>query len=323
MTNESSPTPWRRLRTSLGYRIAIFTFWYWRFDALAYDRHFTELPVDADLPAPADGGSECYLFPSYPISKVPPTLRVDGDRLVYTPKTFPNYFVDLSLDGGFGQYLQGFSSKTRSTLRRKVRRFAEACSDGTLDWRVYRTPAEIDQFLGVAVGVSERTYQARLLDCGLPTEPEFRESALDLAREGLAYGFMLFADTRPVAYVFSQRRGGVVSYDYVGHDPEFNALSPGTVLQYQLLEYLFADPEARVFDFTEGEGPHKALFATGQRLCAKSLFFPRTFHTGLLVRCHLLLGKLNGFIDVLADRLALRQRIRRLIRRGFAASDNA
>lgn len=323
MTNESSPAPYRRLRTSLGYRIAIFTFWYWRFDALAYDRHFTELKVGDALPAPPGDGSDCYLFHSYPISEVPPALRVEGGRLIYTPKTFPNYFVDLALDGGFEQYLQGFSSKTRSTLRRKVRRFAEAGPDGTLDWRVYRTPAEIDQFLGAAVGLSERTYQARLLDCGLPTEPEFRESALDLARQGLAYGFMLFLGSRPVAYVFSQRRGGVVSYDYVGHDPEFNSLSPGTVLQYQLLEYLFSDPDANVFDFTEGEGAHKALFATGHRLCAKSLVFPKEFRTGALVRCHLLLGKLNDLIDVIADRLALRQKIRRLIRRGTAAPTGA
>lgn len=322
MTNESSPTPWRRLRTSLGYRIAIFTFWYWRFDALAYDRHFTELQVDDELPVPR-GAGECYVFPSYPISSAPPTLQVEGERLVYTPKTFPNYFVDLALDGGFEQYLQGFSSKTRSTLKRKVRRFAEASPDGKLDWRVYRSPEEIDRFLGTAVALSERTYQARLLDCGLPTEPEFRQDALELARRGLAYGFMLYLGERPAAYVFSQRRGGVVSYDFVGHDPEFNALSPGTVLQYQLLEYLFADEASTVFDFTEGEGAHKALFATGHRLCAKSLVFPRAFRTEALVRCHLLLGKLNDLIDTLADRLALRQKIRRLIRRGTAAPTGA
>ncbi|HRO58337.1 MAG TPA: GNAT family N-acetyltransferase [Burkholderiaceae bacterium] len=322
MNDISSVAPWRRLRTSLGYRIAIFTFWYWRFDALAYDRHFTELQVDEGLSALPDDNSQCYIFPSYPISKTPAALRIDGDRLIYTPKTFPNYFVDLTLAGGFEQYLQGFSSKTRSTLKRKVRRFAEASPDGKLDWRVYRSPQEIGEFLTIATALSELTYQARLLDCGLPTEPEFREQALELARQGLAYGFMLFVGDRAAAYVFSQRHQGVVSYDYVGHDPEFNALSPGTVLQYQLLEYLFADPQAKVFDFTEGEGAHKALFSTGRRVCAKSLVFPRRFGTGLLVRSHLLLGKLNDLIDSLVDRLALRQKIRRLIRRGAASAEN-
>lgn len=308
------------MRTSLGYRIAIFTFWYWRFDALVYGRHFTELQPDEDLTAlPADD-DRCYVFPSYPVSAAPVVLRVAGNRLVYTPKTFPNYFVDLSLPGGFGQYLEGFSSKTRSTLRRKVRRFAEASPEG-LTWRVYRTPDEIDEFLPIAGRLSERTYQARLLDCGLPTEPEFRGQALELARQRLAYGFVLFHGVRPAAYVFSQRQSGIVSYDYVGHDPDLNALSPGTVLQYLLLEYLFGDEEARVFDFTEGEGAHKALFSTGRAMCAKSLVFPKRPGILLRIRAHLYLNRLNDLIDALADRLALREKIRRLIRRGAGAQE--
>ena len=320
--NDDSSTLWRPLRTSLAYRIAIFTFWYWRFDALAYERHFTELGLDEGLSElPRDSG-QCYVVPSYPVSEPPAALRVEGNRLVYTPKTFPNYFVDLTLDGGFEQYLQGFSSKTRSTLKRKVRRFAEASPQGTLDWRVYRSPEEMPDFLAVATALSERTYQARLLDCGLPTEPEFRQHVLEQARQRKAYGFVLFLGERPAAYVFSQRHRGIVSYDYVGHDPAFNALSPGTVLQYQILEYLFADADAEVFDFTEGEGAHKALFSTGRMLCAKSLVFPRRLGITALVRAHLLLGKLNDMIDALADRLALRQKIRRFIRRGTVPAEN-
>ena len=319
----SSVAPWRRLRTSLGYRIAIFTFWYWRFDALAYDRHFTELQIDEGLTALPHDNSQCYIFPSYPISTAPAALRVVGDRLVYTPKIFTNYYVDLRIPGGFDAYLQRFSSKTRSTLRRKVRKFAEASPDGKLDLRIYRTAEELEKFLPVATAVSDLTYQARLLDCGLPTELEFREQAIDLARQGLAYGFVLYLAGRPVAYVFSQRHRGVVSYDYVGHDPALNELSPGTVLQYKLLEYLYADPDAKVFDFTEGEGAHKALFSTGRMLCAKSLVFPRRFGINFLVRCHRALNRFNDLIDKTVDRLALRQKLRRFIRRGGQQAESA
>lgn len=323
MTSSACPSSWRRLRTSLSFRIAIFTFWYWRFDALTYDRHFTELQVDAELPEVPETECECHMFVSYPISKPPPTLRVEGERLIYTQKTFPNYFVDLSLDGGFEQYLRCFSSKTRSTLKRKVRRLAEASADGKLDWRVYRKPEEIDRFLHVAGELSERTYQARLLDCGLPAEPEFREHAIQLAGEGRAYGFLLFLDGRPLAYVFLEKRAGIVSYDYVGHDPDFSSLSPGTVLQYLLLEHLFAEPDAIIFDFTEGEGEHKALFSTGKQICAKTLIFPRRPGTELLVRSHILLERLNNLIDAAVDRLALRQKIRRLIRRTSTTVESA
>jgi CelD/BcsL family acetyltransferase involved in cellulose biosynthesis len=321
--NSTERALWRPVRTSLGYRLAIFTFWYWRFDALAFDRHFTELSPGDDLLRMAADPGRCHLFPSYPVAEAPPALRIVDGRLVYTPKTFPNYVVDLSLPGGFDEYLGRFSSKTRSTLKRKVRKFAEASPDGKLEWRTYRSADEMAKFLPVAASISERTYQTRLLDCGLPTTPAFRERALDLARRGLAYGFILWLGDRPAAYVFCERRHGVVSYSFVGHDPALNALSPGTVLQYLLLEYLFADADARIFDFTEGEGAHKALFSTGRELCAKSLIFPLRLRTRLLVRAHLLLNRFNDWIDATADRLGLRQKIRRLIRRGRPETDVA
>lgn len=289
---------WRPTPSSLAYRLAIFNFWYWRFDALVHDRHFTELPADEALAVLPGNRRHCYIFPSYPITEPPASLRRDADRLIYTPENFPNYYVDLKIDGAFEQYLQSFSSKTRSTLKRKVRKFAEASPSGALDWRVARTAEEMATFLDVATNPSERTYQARLLDCALPTEPEFRTSALELASQDMAYGFMLYLGDRPAAYVYSQRHRGIVTYDFLGHAPELNALSPGTVLQYQLLEYMFADPEARVFDFTD------------RKLCARSIVFPRRVRIRVLVRSHLLLGRFNDWIDLLAERLKSRQHIR-------------
>lgn len=314
--NGTPSSPWRALRTSLSYRIAIFTVWYWRFEALACEKHFTDLETDEALSALPAASAHNFLFPSHPVSEKPALLRTQGDFLIYTPKTFPNYFVDLMRSGGFQGYLQNFSSKTRSTLHRKVRRFAEASPHGKLDWRVYRAPEEVARFLDLASELSESTYQARLLNCGLPTSAKFREKTLELAGQGLAYGFILFLAERPAAYVYCERRGAIVTYDYVGHDPALNALSPGTVLQYQLLEYLFADPAAGIFDFTEGEGTHKALFATDQKLCAKSLAFPKRRGTAMLIRGHILLNQWNDAIDALADRMGLRQKIRRLMRHG-------
>jgi CelD/BcsL family acetyltransferase involved in cellulose biosynthesis len=314
--NDITPTAWRTLRTSLTYQVAIFAFWRWRFEVVAYEKHFTEVKIDAaffDLPADA---TKYYLFPSYPISKAPASLQIERNRLIYTPKTFPNYFVNLTLDAGFEKYIQDFSSKTRSTLKRKVRRFAEASPQGKLDWRVYRSPEEFSHFFDSASELSELTYQARLLDSGLPNSARFREEAIQLAKQGLAYGFVLFLADRPAAYVFSKRTGGVVTYDYVGHDPALNALSPGTVLQYQLLEYLFSDPAASVFDFTEGEGTHKALFSTDRQLCARSFVFPRRLGTAMLVRSHLMLNKMNTLVDSLAESMGLRQKIRAFMRRG-------
>ena len=309
---------WRPVNTSLGFQLATWTFWYWRFDALADRRHFTELAPDQALQAlSADAArtGNCYLFPAYPVSAPPARLRTEGDWLIYTPKTFPNYFVDVKMPGGFAQYLQGFSSKSRSTLKRKIRRFAEASEGGALEWRAYRSAKEIGEFFEAAADLSARTYQARLLDSGLPTSSEFRSTAIERATTGGMRGFVLFLQQQPAAYVFSTCSNGVASYDYVGHDPALNALSPGTVLQYKILEYLFEDPDVRIFDFTEGEGDHKAFFSTGQRSCAKSIAFPRRPGTLMLSASHLSLNRANQLFDRLLERLAVRAFLRRLIRR--------
>lgn len=316
--SEVDSTRWRPIRTSLGYQVATWTLWYWRFEALTDDRHFTDMAAGTD--APALPGGEAYarrnfVFPAYPVATAPAPVRVAGERLVYTPKTFPNYFVDLTLPGGFEQYLQGFSSKSRSTLKRKLKRYAQADTTGELHWRVYRTPREIEEFLPLAGALSARTYQARLLDSGLPASDEFRAQAMELAGRGEVRAFILFLNGQPAAYVYSACRDGIASYDYVGHDPALNALSPGTVLQYKILEHLFDDAQLRVFDFTEGEGEHKALFSTGHRLCAKSLVFPNRPGTRLLVAIHRSMVRANQGLDSLLERLAIRRFLRRLIRR--------
>lgn len=310
------PVSWRPTRTSLRFRLATFTFRYWHFDALADVRHFTELENDEAIKAlPLEAvENRRYILPSYPVSTAPPRLQRLGPWLVYTPKTFPNYFVDLAREGGFERYLQAFSSKTRSTLRRKVRRFADASPEGKLVFCAYRTPAEVQTFLPLAAALSARTYQTRLLDVGLPASRAFQDAAVAQAGDDAVRAYLLFLGDQPAAYVYCTCRGGIVSYDYVGHDPTLNSLSPGTVLQYKVLEDLFADPKARIFDFTEGEGEHKALFADGRRLCAKSFAFPDKFGIRAMLLMHSGVERVDAILDRTIDRLELKRMLRRLIR---------
>jgi CelD/BcsL family acetyltransferase involved in cellulose biosynthesis len=315
----ATPTPAaqsRASKTSLAFRIGPWVLWYWRFDALIDDRHFTQFSPQEAIDAIESGvlESACRLLPAYPIAAAPATLRTDDRWIVYTPRVFPNYFVDLRLEGGFPAYLQRFSSKSRSSLRRKLRRFAEADTTGEIRRTVYRTPGEIEQFLSIAGALSDKTYQARILDVGLPKSAEFRLRALERARTDDVRGFVLWLNGQAAAYVYTTFRNGVASYDFVGHDPALNALSPGTVLQYHVLEHLFGEPRLDVFDFTEGEGEHKAFFSTDRQLCAKSFVFPRRRSLLALVRLHAWLADADKLLDRTLERLAIKQRIRRYVR---------
>ena len=165
-----------------------------------------------------------------------------------------------ALDGGFDAYLAGFSAKTRSTLKRKLRRFAEEAG-GAIDVRCFSGPLEVEEFHRQARIVSGLTYQERLLDAGLPAGA--LEEMRALARRDALRGWVLFLLGKPVAYLYAPAVGDTLIYAYLGYDPEHAALSPGTVLQFEAMRMLMAEGRFRWFDFTEGDGQHKRQFATG------------------------------------------------------------
>lgn len=274
-----------------------------------------EGPLDlCDTPEapPQLDGADGYVVWSHPIAARLPALRFRNDEIVYAPQQYRRFFIDLS--GGFERYMNMFSSKTRSGFRRKLRKFAEA-SGGAIAWRRYRTPDEVTAFFLEAKKVSTKTYQERLLGVGLPNDQVFVEAALALAREDGIRAYLLFLNGRPISYLFCPVSEGVVSYDRLGYDPAYAALSPGTVLQLLALESLFAEQRFTRFDFTEGEGQHKEMFSTGSCLCSDIYVLRRRLIPICAVLLHHAVTRTSAAAGATLDRLNLRSRIRRLIRR--------
>ena len=187
----------------------------------------------------------------------------------------------LSLEGGYDAYFAAFSAKTRSTLKRKLRRAVER-SGGTLEVRCYRKPGEMEDFFHLARSVSALTYQERLLDAGLPGDalPEMRELA---ARDSVR-AWILFLDGRAASYLYAPAIGDTLIYAHLGFDPDFADLSPGTVLQLEAIRALMAEGRFRLFDFTEGEGAHKSRFATGSIECVDLLLLRPTLANAAAAR---------------------------------------
>src|SRR5690606_2614194 len=116
----------------------------------------------AGLPPQADG----YYLRAVPEGQVA-SLGGDSGMRAFVRQSYPHHYADLGL--GYEAYLASFSVKTRSSLKRKLRKLAEH-SGGALDVRVYRTPAEMADFFADARAVSALTYQEKLLDAGLPED---------------------------------------------------------------------------------------------------------------------------------------------------------
>jgi CelD/BcsL family acetyltransferase involved in cellulose biosynthesis len=185
---------------------------------------------------------------------------------------YRRHYIDMGT--GFAAYMDRFSGKTRSTLRRKARKLAEDAQGYTVT--EHRTPAEIEAFLAAALPLSARTYQARLLDAGLPDSPDARRAMMQSAEDDRMRAFLLHACGQAVAYLSLPVSGRTLVYAHLGYDPDWARLSVGTVLQMDALERLFAENRFAWFDFTEGEGAHKAMFGTHSAECASLVLLEPT-----------------------------------------------
>lgn len=258
-------------------------------------------------------GTEGYLIRNLPITEQLPVLSNTGNYYCYIPLQYPHCYIDLGWS--FEQYVSKFSSKSRSTIQRKVRKFKEHCG-GYLHWETYSTPDSIPEFFRLARTVSKLTYQERLLDVGLPENEEFFRKSEELAKNGRLRAYILFHDERPVSYLYCPEKNGILIYAYLGYDPEYQNFSVGTILQWLAIEKIFEERKFLYFDFTEGLSNHKQLFATHQNLRANVYFIKRSLSNAILIHTHLLTNKVSKCLGESLDRWGLKTAVRKLLRRG-------
>ena len=243
---------------------------------LAIRRALVRLPLTLDEAIAGQAPLLPRLAPDahgYAITSLPEGLQdavvaASGGMLPFVRQRYTRHFIDFSL--GFDGWWQGLSGNARQSLKRKAKKIALE-SGGELDVRAFARPDEIEAFHGIARQISLRTYQERLLGSGLPDTPEFHHEMATQAAADRVRAWLLYIAGTPAAYLYCPMVGDDVIYAHVGHDPAFNDLSPGAVLQLEAMRQLFGEGRFARFDFTEGEGQHKRQFATGGVACVDML----------------------------------------------------
>jgi CelD/BcsL family acetyltransferase involved in cellulose biosynthesis len=278
----------------------------WRGEPLGQRPATPSPPADDNLDGP--GG---YYFPSFPVHDQLPRLTFAAGFVRFVSQQYRRFYANLA--GPFDAYEARFSAKTRATLRRKVRKFAELSGDAT-DFRVFRTPAEFEAFRALAVPLSATTYQDRLLDAGLPDDDRFWASIGARAAADSVRGYLLCHHGNAVAYLCCPVTDGIVKYDFVGYAPEYRAHSPGTVLQWLALKDLMAERRFRMFDFTPGEGQHKEMFATDEVRCADVFLLRPSPGVLALLSARMAVEGRSTVAGSVAARFGLKSAIRRLLR---------
>jgi Acetyltransferase (GNAT) domain len=266
-------------------------------------------PLPADAPAAAAGGC---MIRSLPVTGAQPVISRCGAHIRYIPQQYRRHFADLTL--GWEAYRAGFSSKSRATLERKVRRYTQSCG-GELKWQVCRSAAEAASFFTHARSVSRASYQERLLDVGLPEGEDYRRHLETLAAANRFRGYLLFDREKPVSYLLLTGWDGVLRYEYLGYLPDYAGLSAGTVLHWLALEDLLKEQQFHTLDFTEGESEQKRLFGTRHVECVNAIYLPWTWRNRLLVQAHHGSERASKWLGHWLDRLGVKARLRQLLRR--------
>jgi hypothetical protein len=241
-----------------------------------------------------------------------PPLTISDGKLFYVRTTYPNYYLKLDNFTTFDDYMGKFSGKTRSTLLRK---FRQALQHG-FQYKIYTTVAEVDEFHQLACAVGEKTYQYKLFNSSIPANAAYRDKIKQLAEQGNFLGLMLFYDNEPCAYLYCPIVDGHYVYAYLGYLKKYAEHSPGTVLQLAMLMHVYANPlKAVIFDFTEGDGKHKDMFATDKAWCCNCLVLENTLSNRFIVRQHMRVDAFSKLLGNFLDKYNLREKIKKLIRR--------
>ncbi len=260
--------------------------------------------------APPEPGRDGLRVISAPLAALPMIQACFPRHLIGGRQDYRRHLIDM--DATFEDYLARFSGKTRSTLRRKARKLAKDA--GPYEISEHRTPEQVGRFLDIALPLSAKTYQARLLDAGLPDSAADRSEMIELAQADRMRCFLLSIGDRAIAYLCLPVTGRTLDYAHLGYDPDFARLSPGTVLQLEALERLFAERHFQYFDFGQGEGAHKALFGTDHVRCTSFILLDPTLSNRALLGARSTFDGAVGGVKALAERTGALARVRSVLR---------
>lgn len=304
---------WHEQDFELKFQLSDLILFKKRIPIFAHACTLSEILAGATPPSPdlfPQNRTGCLLR-SCPGEAIVHRMEDHGLFFTYTMASYQHCYIDLR--STFAEYQAKFSSKSRATLTKKVRKFEAYCK-GDMRFECFRQPDEIRRFHDLAREVSLLTYQEKLLGTGLPDDAAFLQGMLAKANEGNIRGYLLFEGDKPIAYLYCPIVDQTVVYAYLGFDPTYAEWSVGTVLLWLCLENIFAESNFLYFDFTEGSSAQKQFFSTHQVACHNSLHLRNTLNNRLVITAHAKFDEISGKIGNLLDRWGVKSSIKHLLR---------
>lgn len=226
---------------------------------------------------------------------------------------------DTHLFHRFGDSYEGFfdrrGSKYRNQLRKKEKLFA-AHFGGAVQFREYRKPDEVADFLAAAKAINRKTYQFRMFGESVDDDAASVAAARRVAAAGSFRSFVLWHDCQPVCFVLGhQRADGTFEHCKTGFDPAHRDGAPGIYSNILLLQRLYEADRPCLMDFGSGDSDYKRLFSTEARTTANPMLLPRALRFRLAFLLYSASAVLNHGAVRLFERTGAKDRLKRLLRR--------
>lgn len=220
----------------------------------------------------------------------------------------------IQLPATTDEYWAKFSSKTRQTFRRKLKKF------GSTRLERLRDVADVPRFLEAAHRISLQTWQTRQFGLRIRNDAAELAQFTKLAELGLLRCYLWYVEEQPVAFTVGNQDHGCFHYEEVGYLSEFAKHSPGQMMLIQMIDDLILHDPATCFDFGGGDADYKELFANHTSQSGTVWLLPPTW-SGRVTAAHLQLCQWGRkTVRRAIERGGLTTRFRQWVRYGGVAS---
>lgn len=228
-------------------------------------------------------------------------------------KLGPSPRLLIRLNGTFSDYLKRLSAKTRKNRLREIRILRER---GKLQLIRVTETSELDTFLKASYDISLKTRQFKRFGWGVASrDPVLVKNELSrLARQGSLRSYLLTCNGVPCSYILGQICGTRFRPVTAGVDPAWRNYSAGTVLLFLVLEDLFRAASCDYYDLGSLDS-HKEYLATDSYLENDVWLFRRLPYVGLVNSAYRVCNLTTKLGGAALERLGLKERIVRLMRR--------
>ncbi|MFO1435805.1 MAG: GNAT family N-acetyltransferase [Gammaproteobacteria bacterium] len=181
-----------------------------------------------------------------------------GSAHIYKPyNTRPFHYVELPPT--HEEYMAGFGSKQRFTLKKKVRKLSEAFP-GKVEMRRISTTEGIEFLTDSVRQVIEKSWKAQELARAIPESIEKQDVLRCVAERGLLRSHVLIVDDKPCAFIVGYLYNGIYHYADLAYNADYADHSPGTVLLFLVIEDLIKEDHVRFINFGITDAQYKRVF---------------------------------------------------------------